>query len=277
MRIRKAAIAGATAIAVAFGGTTIASAEEGDTSSLSSESGTADSAPTLSSKIADSPVVDRGEGNDKNTQFTGQDIFSSSKNFDNVPDWAQGFYALTVLASIGSIIGLIVGPLANYIKFIQYTAASNKITSKGSILMRKFRTAAVTAVTTVELSFTGLTAASAEEPDHQNSNSSFVEGSSVLSSDRAQEVLSSDNSEQFPTLSSKFGELMNAGEDVSGTEFLGSAKGNQEDNGDVTNPGWARIWRDGTVVAAIGTALGGVIAAYNYGVYNGYFPHFIQF
>ncbi|APT94796.1 hypothetical protein [Corynebacterium stationis] len=119
MRIRNAAIAGATAIAVAFGGTTIASAEEGDTSSLSSESGTADSAPTLSSKIADSPVVDRGEGNDKNTQFTGQDIFGSSKNFDNVPDWAQGFYALTVLASIGSIIGLIVGPLANYIKFIQ--------------------------------------------------------------------------------------------------------------------------------------------------------------
>lgn len=143
--------------------------------------------------------------------------------------------------------------------------------------MRKFRTAAVTAVATVALSFTGITAASAEEPDHQNSNSSFVEGSSVLSSDRAQEVLSSDDSEQFPTLSSKFGELMNAGEDVSGTEFLGSAKGNQEDNGDITNPGWARLWRDGTVVAAIGTALGGVIAAYNYGVYHGYYPHFIQF
>ncbi|GJN42251.1 hypothetical protein HF851_01605 [Corynebacterium ammoniagenes] len=117
MRIRNAAIAGATAIAVAFGGTTIASAEEG--SSLSSESGTADSAPTLSSKIADSGLVDHGEGNDKNTQFTGQDIFGSSKNFDNVPDWAQGFYALTVVASIGSIIGLVVGPLANYIQFGQ--------------------------------------------------------------------------------------------------------------------------------------------------------------
>lgn len=143
--------------------------------------------------------------------------------------------------------------------------------------MRKFRTAAVTAVTAVALSFTGLTAASAEEPDHQNSNSSFVEGSSVLSSDRAQEVLSSDNSEQFPTLSSKFGELMNADEDVSGTEFLGSAKGNQQDNGDITNPGWARLWRDGNAVAVIGTIVGGAIAAYNYGVYHGYFPHFIQF
>lgn len=115
MRIRNAAIAGATAIAITFGGTTIASAEE--ESSLSSQSGTADSAPTLSSKIADSPLVNRGEGNDKNTQFTGQDLFGSSKNLDNVPDWAQGFYALTVVASIGSIIGLIVGPLANYIQF----------------------------------------------------------------------------------------------------------------------------------------------------------------
>lgn len=142
--------------------------------------------------------------------------------------------------------------------------------------MRKFRTAAVAAATAVAVSFTGITAASAQDADHQNSNSSFVEGSSVLSSERGQEVLSSD-SDEFPTLSSKFGELMNAGEDVSGTEFLGSAKGNQEDNGDTTNPGWARLWRDGNIVAAIGTVVGGAIAAYNYGVYNGYFPHFIQF
>lgn len=143
--------------------------------------------------------------------------------------------------------------------------------------MRKFRTTAFAAATAVAVSFTGITAASAQDADHQNSNSSFVEGSSVLSSERGQEVLSSDDSDQFPTLSSKFGELMNAGEDVSGTEFLGSAKGNQEDNGDITNPGWARLWRDGNIVAAIGTVVGGAIAAYNYGVYNGYFPHFIQF
>ncbi|MGO2574533.1 MAG: hypothetical protein ACTH8I_11120, partial [Corynebacterium casei] len=58
--------------------------------------------------------------------------------------------------------------------------------------------------------------------------------------------------------------------------FLGSSKGNKEDNGDITNPGWARLWRDGNIVAAIGTVVGGIIAAYNYGVYNGFFPHFIQ-
>src|SRR5699024_4690011 len=116
--------------------------------------------------------------------------------------------------------------------------------------MRKFRTAAVTAVATVALSFTGITAASAEEPDHQNSNSSFVEGSSVLSSDRAQEVLSSDDSEQFPTLSSKFGELMNAGEDVSGTEFLGSAKGNKVYKGEDSNTVASRIECDDTDIAS---------------------------
>lgn len=145
--------------------------------------------------------------------------------------------------------------------------------------MRNFRTAAVAAATAFAVSFTGITAASAQEDDqqqHENSDSSFVEGSSVLSSDSAQETLSSDDSEQYPTLSSKFGDLMNAGEDTSGSELIGDKKGNQEDNGDVTNPGWARLWRDGNVVAVIGTIVGGAIAAYNYGVYNGFFPHFIQ-
>ncbi|MFH0410797.1 hypothetical protein ACG98H_01630 [Corynebacterium sp. L4756] len=141
--------------------------------------------------------------------------------------------------------------------------------------MRNFRTAAVAAATAFAVSFTGITAASAAET-HEDSESTAVESSSVLSSDRAKETLSSDDSEQYPTLSSKFGELMNAGEDASGSEIFGKEKGNDGDNGDITNPGWARLWRDGNVVAVIGTIVGGAIAAYNYGVYNGFFPHFIQ-
>ncbi|WP_193024359.1 hypothetical protein [Corynebacterium casei] len=143
--------------------------------------------------------------------------------------------------------------------------------------MRNFRTATVAAATAVAVSFTGITAASAaeDEQQHEDNASSFVEGSSVLSSDDAQETLSSENTEEYPTLSSKFGDLMNADESTSGADFLGNEKGENGDD-DETNPGWARLWRDGNVVAAIGTVVGGIVAAYNYGVYNGFFPHFIQ-
>lgn len=141
--------------------------------------------------------------------------------------------------------------------------------------MRNFRTATVAAATAVAVSFTGITAASAEE-QNTDSKSSFVEGSAKLSSEEKQEILSSENTDESPNLSSKIGKVMNADEDASGSEFLGSSKGNKEDNGDITNPGWARLWRDGNVVAAIGTVVGGIITAYNYGVYNGFFPHFIQ-
>ncbi len=141
--------------------------------------------------------------------------------------------------------------------------------------MRNFRTAAVAAATAVAVSFTGITAASAQdEQQHENNESSFVEGSSVLSSEDAQDSLSSN--EDDSNLSSRIGDLMNADEDTSGSELIGDEKGNEGDNGDITNPGWARLWRDGNIVAAIGTVVGGIIAAYNYGVYNGFFPHFIQ-
>lgn len=134
MRIRNAAIAGATAIAVAFGGTTIASAQtdENTESSQSSEntneettnedaksSGSSDSDASLSSQIGDSDLVDKGEDDNKNTEFAGTDVFGSSKNFDEVPSWAQGFYALTIVASLGSLVGLVVGPVANYFQFGQ--------------------------------------------------------------------------------------------------------------------------------------------------------------
>ncbi|MGO3199947.1 MAG: hypothetical protein ACTIKY_08335, partial [Corynebacterium casei] len=126
------AIAGATAIAVAFGGTTIASAEEatndenissnveGTSSDLSSDpEGEESDGGSLSSKIGDSGLVNKGDDDNKNTQFNGRDVFGSSKNFENVPSWAESFYALTIVASIGSLIGLVVGPAANYFQFGQ--------------------------------------------------------------------------------------------------------------------------------------------------------------
>ena len=143
--------------------------------------------------------------------------------------------------------------------------------------MRNFRTAAVAAATAVAVSFTGISAATAQdEQQHEDNESSFVEGSSVLSSEDAQDSLSSENTEESPNLSSKIGDLMNADKNTSGSDLFGEEQGNEGDNGDITNPGWARLWRDGNIVAAIGTVVGGIIAAYNYGVYNGFFPHFIQ-
>lgn len=155
--------------------------------------------------------------------------------------------------------------------------------------MRNFRTAAVAAATAVAVSFTGITAASAQssedtentqettqETTHEDSQSSFVEGGNVLSSEEGQNVLSSDDEDEYPTLSSKFGDLMNAGKNTTGSDMLGEETGKDGNGADETVPGWARIWRDGNVVAAIGTVVGGIIAAYNYGVYNGFFPHFIQ-
>ena len=142
--------------------------------------------------------------------------------------------------------------------------------------MRNFRTAAVAAATAVAVSFTGITAASAQDDQqHENNESSFVEGSSVLSSEDAQSHLSSETTEESPNLSSKIGDLMNADKNTSGSDLFGEEQG-PEGEGDITNPGWARLWRDGNIVAAIGTVVGGIIAAYNYGVYNGFFPHFIQ-
>ena len=96
MRIRNAAIAGATAIAVAFGGTTIASAqdEEGSAQAQSSQSseetteennedaqssGSSDSDASLSSQIGDSELVNKGEDDSKNTEFAGTDVFGSSR------------------------------------------------------------------------------------------------------------------------------------------------------------------------------------------------------
>ncbi|WP_313547549.1 hypothetical protein [Corynebacterium sp.] len=134
MRIRNAAIAGATAIAVAFGGTTIATAAEtpaepdtaasaeGSSEGLSSDDAKSEeesNGASLSSRIGDSDLVNKNEDDNKNTQFNGRDVFGSSKDHENIPSWAQSFYALTIVASIGSLIGLVVGPAANYIQFGQ--------------------------------------------------------------------------------------------------------------------------------------------------------------
>ncbi|HIX79135.1 MAG TPA: hypothetical protein H9978_04195 [Candidatus Corynebacterium faecipullorum] len=116
MRIRNAAIAGATALAVAFGGSTVAFAEEGNGPSAS-----------LSSKIGDT-WFNKGEDDNKTTEADGRAIFGSSKHencdpneteeecttFGDQPTWAKAFYGLGIASAIASVAGFI-GVVYNFL------------------------------------------------------------------------------------------------------------------------------------------------------------------
>ena len=123
MRIRNAAIAGATALAVAFGGTTVASADEtvnqngnnvtveqanpSKTGKGQAEDQTPeDYTPSLSSKIGHKLEGDQAAN--------GVGIFGSSKDFSGQPAWAKVFYGATVVAGVGALLGGIIGPVYNF-------------------------------------------------------------------------------------------------------------------------------------------------------------------
>ena len=123
MRIRNAAIAGATALAVAFGGTTVASADEtvdqngnnvtveqanpSKTGNGQAEDQTPeDYTPSLSSKIGNKLEGDQAAN--------GVGIFGSSKDFSGQPAWAKVFYGATVVAGLGALLGGIIGPVYNF-------------------------------------------------------------------------------------------------------------------------------------------------------------------
>ena len=121
MRIRNAAIAGATALAVAFGGTTVASAQETVTQddhnvtveqqnpSKTAKGGDDDngkSGGSLSSKLGHKLEGDKAAN--------GVGIFGSSKDFSGQPAWAKVFYGATVVAGLGALLGGIIGPVYNF-------------------------------------------------------------------------------------------------------------------------------------------------------------------
>ncbi|MBA1837159.1 hypothetical protein GC584_01530 [Corynebacterium sp. zg912] len=125
---RKAALAGATAVAVAFGSTAVATAVEGAEDSKVAEStyvaptrkidadvdAAKDQEPGLSSKIAGSKTL----GFQKDGELQGADgqaIFGKDNNLESQPVWAKVAFALTIFTSVSAVIGLIVGPLYNFI------------------------------------------------------------------------------------------------------------------------------------------------------------------
>ncbi|MCG7277671.1 hypothetical protein MHJ95_01515 [Corynebacterium imitans] len=117
---RKAALAGATAVAVAFGSTTMAVAE--DKKNEPAESPIVATQPgedTEGNGSLSSKVGNAFEATDENGKATGADgkaIFGSKKDgFGDQPAWAKAFYALTVFSAVSAFIGLVVGPSYNFV------------------------------------------------------------------------------------------------------------------------------------------------------------------
>lgn len=106
---QKAALAGATAVALTFGTTAVATAVEPaeSTTQETSSPQPAGEKESLSSKI--------GRELEKDKPADGRNIFGSSKDFSGEPAWAKILYGTTITAGVAAFIGLIVGPLYNFV------------------------------------------------------------------------------------------------------------------------------------------------------------------
>lgn len=129
---RMATIAGATAVAVAFGSTSVAFAEDAPN---------APAAPTTTEqqsqedrgefdRVAGPTKADGGSSTrigktlggwskqDGKTVEHGADgtkIFGLQKDLSSQPVWAQLLYSLNLITVIGALIGLVAGPLYNFV------------------------------------------------------------------------------------------------------------------------------------------------------------------
>ena len=124
---RKAALAGATAVAVAFGSTAVATAETTEDTTAADSTYTAPVRPVedkdgkdgvepaSSHKITNSEWLEfrDQDGNLRGTD--GEEIFGSKKdNFGEQPRYARLAYGATIFTAVSAVVGLIVGPLYNF-------------------------------------------------------------------------------------------------------------------------------------------------------------------
>ena len=128
---RMATLAGATAVAVAFGSTSVAFAEDAPTAPTntdqqqSQDRGEYDrpANPKNESPGGSSTRIGKALGGwSKNTEgktiehgADGTEIFGSEKNLSSQPVWAQLLYSLNLITVIGALIGLVAGPLYNFV------------------------------------------------------------------------------------------------------------------------------------------------------------------
>lgn len=111
--LRKAAIAGATAVALTLGSTGIAAAAETDTNTASNASVLGGISSTIGNhtKALENASGEAIFGSSKE-DFTGAD---KGQTLGEQPAWAKILYSLTWLGAIGSFVGLVVGPIYNSI------------------------------------------------------------------------------------------------------------------------------------------------------------------
>ena len=124
---RKAALAGATAVAVAFGSTAVATAEtekaQPENSATAAQTRTAEAKdnngqePGSATRIGhDLGVWEKDEnGNVKLNGTDGRALFgSSTEDWDSQPGYAKAGFILSIFTGVSAVVGLIVGPLYNY-------------------------------------------------------------------------------------------------------------------------------------------------------------------
>ena len=124
---RKAALAGATAVAVAFGSTAVATAETAGTDApeapaytapvreVEDKDGKDGVEPASSHKITNSEWLEFRDKDGKLRGTDGEEIFGSQKdNFGDQPRYARIAYGATIFTAVSALVGLIVGPLYNF-------------------------------------------------------------------------------------------------------------------------------------------------------------------
>ncbi|APT92327.1 hypothetical protein CPHO_04850 [Corynebacterium phocae] len=127
MRIRKAALAGATAIAVTFSGTVAATAQE------TTETNTGSSSIFPSEKRADTDaegnLINNGDKKDSTMSSKlgslldatkpadGTKIFGDDADVSSQPKWAQALYGVGIASIVITILGGLVGPVLNFIQY----------------------------------------------------------------------------------------------------------------------------------------------------------------
>lgn len=136
--LRTAAVAGVSALALTVGTTAVAAAQDPDDLPASQaiqeteDTGAIDQGahevpvedhnpptpevpedvePGLSSRINTDSSVDFEADQPAN----GPALFGSSKDLDSQPVWAQLLYGASLLGGVGSLIGLILGPIHNFL------------------------------------------------------------------------------------------------------------------------------------------------------------------
>lgn len=107
--IRRAAVAGAAALALTVSGMSVASAEEDVQTPATGNA-------SLSSQIGEG--LDASENADRKAFFPGSAGLEEGEEIPKIEDqpaWSKVLFAGTIIGTIGSILGLVVGPIVNFI------------------------------------------------------------------------------------------------------------------------------------------------------------------